>query len=371
MTDRGHIEILKTAADPERVADALGLHRGRGRRFFCPVCQPEGGATPDLSVQNKGFVCFKCGIKGDLLKLVEVAGGLDFPAAVAFLERETGIPPEKGKASGGIARPARSWGHSGGVSGSGLGKPTPAPDPAIYEAFLEACRLVEGDVLAWLVGDRGISPDVVEACRLRFCGREYPGIIEDLGKRFGKDVLAVAGLLKTTKAGRPVPSFWHYYAKRTGFLVIPYILDGRPVYLKVRPPVSKEKAESRGLVRFMNSAGLIPCLYNVDALKGKPDKVLICEGESDTWTALSCGFAAVGSPGAKSFKPAWIEGFRGFVDVAGRSTVYLVPDADEAGDQGAKNIADLFLKAGLPVPLKVTLPPGVDLSEYLKEGMTA
>jgi hypothetical protein len=37
----------------------------------------------------------------------------------------------------------------------------------------------------------------------------------------------------------------------------------------------------------------------LEADKPLPDKVLICEGESDTWTALSYGFAAVGSPGAK------------------------------------------------------------------------
>ena len=47
-----------------------------------------------------------------------------------------------------------------------------------------------------------------------------------------------------------------------------------------------------------------------DALKGQPDKVLVCEGESDAWTALSYGFTAVGSPGARLFKPAWVEGVR-------------------------------------------------------------
>jgi len=73
MSDRDHIAALKAAADPIRVASALGLH-GRGKRFFYPVCQPEGGKTPDLAVSDKGFCCHKCGEKGDLLKLVEVGG---------------------------------------------------------------------------------------------------------------------------------------------------------------------------------------------------------------------------------------------------------------------------------------------------------
>jgi hypothetical protein len=193
-----------------------------------------------------------------------------------------------------------------------------------------------------------------------------------LKDRFGEDALVVAGLLKRSpKTGRLVPSFWHYYAKKAGFLVIPYLKDGRPVYLKVRPPVSKEGAERLGLVRFMNTAAAVPCLYNVDALKGQPEKVLVCEGESDTWTALSYGFAAVGSPGAKGFKAAWVESFRGLQDAGGRSTVYLVLDADKAGGEGSLVIADLFLKAGLPVPLKLILPPGMDLTDFMKEGKTS
>jgi hypothetical protein len=379
MSDRDHIDALKAAADPKRVAAALGL-RGHGGRFFCPACQSDGARhkTPDLAVRGKGFVCFKCGLKGDLLKLVEVALGLDFPKAVEWLERETAIgPPYRKRGTKGGCRDSgrpnktsykRSWGPSLSAVGSEGPKTGSAPDPAVYEAFLAACRPVEGAALAWLTREKGVASEVVEACRLRFCGREYLDVMDRLKTRFGEDALLAAGLLKRSDKGKLVPSFWHYWTKRAGFLVIPYLLNGRPVYLKARPPVSKDKAERLGLVRFLNTAAAVPCLYNADALTAQPipDKVLVCEGESDTWTALSAGFAAVGSPGAKSFKPAWVEGFRAFVDAGGRSRVYLVPDADAAGAEGARVIADLFLKAGLPVPLKVTIPAGKDLNEYLK-----
>ncbi|MBM4337995.1 MAG: hypothetical protein FJ110_00465 [Deltaproteobacteria bacterium] len=114
MTDHAHIDALKAAADPLRVAAALGL-RGRGKRFFCPICQPQGGKTPDLSVRDKGFTCHKCGLKGDLLKLVEVAAELDFPSAVKWLEDLIGIRPPgrmkgqwKDKGRTGIGDPGRS-----------------------------------------------------------------------------------------------------------------------------------------------------------------------------------------------------------------------------------------------------------------------
>jgi hypothetical protein len=366
MTDgREHLDALKAAADPARVADALGL-RGSAGRSFCPACQPDGGKTPDLSVTDKGFVCFKCGRSGDLLKLVEVAGRLDFPKAVAFLEDLTGIrPPERPRGKGGIKPPVRSW----------TPDPVPdkaAPDPAVLDAFLTACRPVEGPALAWLKAKvPNMTDALVEGLRLRFCGREYPAVMDALKERFGDAALLTAGLLKRSKTGRLVPSFWHYYAKKAGFLVIPYLLDGRPVFLKARPPVSRAEAGRRELVPFLNTGGTIPVLYNVDALTAQPvpDRVAICEGESDTWAALTGGWAAVGSPGARSFKPAWVEGFRAFQS-AGRSRVYLVPDADAAGAAGERIIADLFLKAGLPVPLKLNLPPGLDLCGYMKGGAT-
>jgi hypothetical protein len=378
MTDgREHLDALKAAADPERVAAALGL-RGRGRRFFCPACQPGGGKTPDLAVRDKGFRCHKCGLKGDLLKLVEVAGRLAFPDAVRWLERETGIrPPDRRK--GGyrdkgrtvLSRPGASWKAVSGAGGIPGPKAGSAPDPAVYDAFLTACRPVEGPALAWL---KAKVPDMtdalVEGLRLRFCGREYLDIIGKLKADFGDAALLTAGLLKRLKTGRAVPSFWHYYAKRAGFLVIPYLLDGRPVYLKARPPASKEVAERKGLVRFLNTAATVPCLYNVDALTAQPDKVAVCEGESDTWSALAGGWAAVGSPGARAFKPDWVALFKGLVGAGGRSRVYLVPDADAAGAAGERIIADLFLKAGLPVPLKLNLPPGLDLCGYMKGGAT-
>ena len=374
MADHEHLDTLKAAADPQRVAVALGL-QGRGRRFFCPLCQPQGGKTPDLSVRDKGFTCHKCGEKGDILKLIEVAAGLDFPSAVRWLEDLTGIPSPvrhkkrigKTTGRGGIVQPGST---SQAVRPNPVKTTGPAADPAIYEAFLTACRPVEGRALDFLIRDKGVAEEVVIALGLRFCGREYKEIMDTLTERFGEAALLVAGLLKKskTKAGSLVPSFWHYYAKKAGFLVIPYLLDGRPVYLKARPPVSKAEAERLELVRFLNTAARVPCLYNIDALKGHPEKVLICEGESDTWTALSYGFAAVGSPGSKGFKEAWVESFRGR-EKDGRSTVFLVLDADKAGGEGSLVIAGIFKAAGLPVPLKLVLPPGMDLTDFMKDGL--
>jgi DNA primase len=355
MANEAHLKALKAAADPLRIAAALGL-RSRGGRFFCPVCQPEGGKTPDLVLNQEGFFCHKCGLKGDLLTLIEAVLQIDFPSAVAWLEKETGIPSpghhrrkageDEDKGQRKIVQPGASW-------------KAVSADPDIYEAFLSSCRPVEGRAQDFLI-KKGIAEDVIIAQGLRFCGKEYQDIMNALTIRFGKEKVTTSGL----------GSFAYYFRKKAGFLVFPYQKNGRPVYLKVRPPVSKEDAERLGLIRFMNSAAAVPCLYNADALNGKPEKVLICEGETDTLTALSYGFQAVGTPGAKGFKKEWIESFRDIQDGKGRSRVYLVLDADEAGQAGERVIADLFLKAGLPIPLKLELPPGMDLTDFMKNGKT-
>jgi len=368
MNTRTHVEALKSAADPAQVARALGLQE-RGRRFFCPSCQPSGGKTPDLAVGPRGWRCFKCGSKGDALALVQFAARLDFPAAVAWLEGLTGLPPEGRRRRRALTGDSRQ--PVAAVATKAQDKER--PNSAVFAAFLAACRPVEGRAIDWLVRAKGIAPAVVTALGLRFCGREYGEIMATLTARFGETALLAAGLLTRSRAGRLAPSFWSYFARKAGFVVIPYRERGEPVYVKVRPPVSKAEAERRGLPRFLNAGGTVPCLYNVDVLAAepRPDAVLICEGESDTWAALSAGRVAVGSPGARLFKPAWVEAFRPF-QRDGRSRVFLVPDADAAGAAGARMIAGMFKRAGLPVPLKVAIPDGQDLNDFLRqEGGTA
>lgn len=362
MPDREHTDRLKAAADLERIAEGLGLQK-RGKRFFCPVCQPAGGKTPDLVIMDQGFICHKCGLHGDVFALVQGVRKISFPEAVKYIELETGLTRQTGIRCRTIgkyskASPSRPPDDLARALSRSVDWKMARQAGAALQAFLDACRPIEGPVLKWLTESRGIAPDVILALQLRFCGREYQNIMTALRGRFGEDALLTAGLLKKQKDGRAVPTFWHYYAKKAGFLVIPYLLDGRPVFLKTRPPMDKVRAERLGLVRFMNTAGKIPCLYNADALKEKLPRIAICEGESDTWAALSAGWPAVGSPGARDFKPAWAELFRDMKTPEGGSLVYLLSDNDAAGAEGARIIADYFLRAGLPLPLRIPLPAG-------------
>jgi hypothetical protein len=223
---------------------------------------------------------------------------------------------------------------------------------------LAACRAPDGRPLDYLTG-RGISAAVVDSLGVRFCGREHDDVMAALDRDFGPEVLLAAGLLSKGKKG-PYPTFGPLAWRRAGFLLIPYRVNGRAVYLKARPPVNKATAERLGLPRFLNAGGVVPAPLNVDGIADAP-RVLICEGETDTMAALSSGYAAVGVPGWGSFKAPWTRYFAG-------KEVFLVMDADDAGRRGAADIAAKFERAGLPLPKVVDLGQGQDLNDFLQDG---
>jgi hypothetical protein len=80
---------IRDPAAVRKIAADLGIF-GSGKHFFCPGCQPEGGETPELVIQNGGFQCFRCGAIGDVVGLVKLARGCDLESAIDWLAEETG-----------------------------------------------------------------------------------------------------------------------------------------------------------------------------------------------------------------------------------------------------------------------------------------
>lgn len=367
---RAEIDQLKAAVNLRAVAAELGIMQSGGR-WFCPTCQPAGGKSPDLAIFDQFFKCYKCGKGGDIFALVELSGvASDFGQALEYVATMTGkdrVKAEKSTEKSTEKRPAKidlkkstireiyreKSGNPGPGSMSEKIVDCRRSWSEIFAAFLAACGPVDGQTLAWIVKGKKLDPAIVDRAGLRVCGRDYVNIMTGLESRFGKDQVKAAGLW----------SFYAYYKADIEFLVIPYYQDGAPVYLKARPPLSADLADKYQIDRFRNTAGRVPCLYGVDLLKNRPDKVLICEGESDTWAAWTWQENAVGSPGGKAFKPAWVDHFRSI------PWVYLVQDNDQAGAESTRIIADLFLSAGLPCPLLVKIPGEFkDLGDYLKGG---
>lgn len=129
---------------------------------------------------------------------------------------------------------------------------------------------------------------------------------------------------------------------------------------------SRYLGKKKEIPRFKFAPGSHRMIYGLDRLKDySPDEpLLITEGPSDCWTALTLGFHAIAIPSATLFDRR----FQGLL--AGRN-LHVFPDQDEAG------LSLYFeLKKALPSLVYHQLPEGCkDLSEYYlklrrREGMT-
>ena len=346
---RDHIRRLKEAVRGQDVAARIGLP-GRGKRFFCPVCQPAGGKTPDLDVFDKGFKCYKCGKTGDVIDLAVLIGGMTKAEAIEYLEKMSGIswkkegrksltiPSDRPK----IARPTRSYAaeNQGKTEKSAIVSENAVID--LYDRFLKSvCRSILATPGAEYLAGRGIEAETADGAGVRYCPD-----IAGLWKLADRKAIIQGGLSALyvfQKAALPI-------------LVFPYIRAGRPVFIKTRCLLSKNEADRRGITRFLNIGGRVPCLWNHDAIAGA-DRVLVCEGEIDALTAIQAGQVGVGLPGWSHWKDAWIEDFRG-------KDVVLVLDADEAGRKGTRDIAGRFIRAGHPAPRQLIIDKGKDLNDF-------
>ena len=107
-------------------------------------------------------------------------------------------------------------------------------------------------------------------------------------------------------------------------------------------------------------------LYNVNGLVGK-DKVIICEGESDTlrvWSQYGERYGVGGTSGASVSDAQWS---RFAISLLFASRVYLLYDADEAGDKCAETAMRV-----LGDDKCVILRPrdGQDATDFLESGHT-
>ena len=130
--------------------------------------------------------------------------------------------------------------------------------------------------------------------------------------------------------------------------------------------VSLDEVKPKEIPRFKFAPGSHRMIYGLDRLKDCPpnEPLLITEGPSDCWTALTLGIHAIAIPSATLFDRR----FQGLL--AGRN-LHIFPDQDEAG------LSLYFeLKKALPRLVYHQLPEGCkDLSEYYlklrrSEGMT-
>ena len=362
MIDKFDIQKLREL-DILQVADLLGMGL-RNKRALC-IHHDDHHPSLAFNVKKNTCHCYSCGFSADTIGLVRERLNLGFSEACRWLAdhfdvyiaddrygnsaQYTEKSADKKLLTASDRRMASLRAHFAETHVShGYVAPS-SVDVEFYQQMFRQMHLSESG-RRFLFEERLLSPEALKVCQ----------------------IVSTEQSVCMARVGRGVfdgPSLIFPYFDQEGRLV-----SVQSRYLGKKSPessfdmnkVSLDEAKPKEIPRFKFAPGSHRMIYGLDRLKDYPpgEPLLITEGPSDCWTALTLGIHAIAIPSATLFDRS----FQGLL--AGRN-LHIFPDQDEAG------LSLYFeLKKALPSLVYHQLPEGCkDLSEYYlklrrSEGMT-
>lgn len=362
MINKFDIQKLREL-DILQVADLLGMGL-RNKRALC-IHHDDHHPSLAFNVKKNTCHCYSCGFSADTIALVRERLNLGFSEACRWLadhfdvyiadeHRDTHRKDVKKAVTASDRRLASLRAHFAETHVS-HGHPSSAyvaqasVDVEFYQQMFRQMHLSESG-RRFLFEERLLSPEALKVCQ----------------------IVSTEQSVCMARVGRGVfdgPSLIFPYFDQEGRLVSVqsrYLGKKRPESSFDMNKVSLDEAKPKEIPRFKFAPGSHRMIYGLDRLKDYPpgEPLLITEGPSDCWTALTLGIHAIAIPSATLFDRR----FQGLL--AGRN-LHIFPDQDEAG------LSLYFeLKKALPSLVYHQLPEGCkDLSEYYlklrrSEGMT-
>lgn len=362
MINKFDIQKLREL-DILQVADLLGMGL-RNKRALC-IHHDDHHPSLAFNVRKNTCHCYSCGFSADTIGLVRERLNLGFSEACRWLadhfdvyiadeHRDTHRKDVKKAVTASDRRMASLRAHfaethvSHGHPSSAYVAPS-SVDVEFYQQMFRQMHLSESG-RRFLFEERLLSPEALKVCQ----------------------IVSTEQSVCMARVGRGVfdgPSLIFPYFDQEGRLVSVqsrYLGKKRPESSFDMNKVSLDEAKPKEIPRFKFAPGSHRMIYGLDRLKDYPpgEPLLITEGPSDCWTALTLGFHAIAIPSATLFD-------RRFQALLTGRNLHIFPDQDEAG------LSLYFeLKKALPSLVYHQLPEGCkDLSEYYlklrrSEGMT-
>lgn len=373
MIDKYNIQKLREL-DILQVADLLGMGL-RNKRALC-IHHDDHHPSLAFNVRKNTCHCYSCGFSADTIALVRERLNLGFSEACHWLADHFDVyigDDRYGNSAkyGNSARYADKCADKKVLTASDRrmaslrahfaethvshGHPSSAyvapssVDVEFYQQMFRQMHLSESG-RRFLFEERLLSPEALKVCQIVSTEQSV------CMARVGRGVFDGPSLIFPyfDQEGRLVSVQSRYLGKKKSELSFDM------------NKVSLDEAKPKEIPRFKFAPGSHRMIYGLDRLKDYPpgEPLLITEGPSDCWTALTLGFHAIAIPSATLFDRR----FQGLL--AGRN-LHIFPDQDEAG------LSLYFeLKKALPSLVYHQLPEGCkDLSEYYlklrrSEGMT-
>lgn len=362
MINKFDIQKLREL-DILQVADLLGMGL-RNKRALC-IHHDDHHPSLAFNVKKNTCHCYSCGFSADTIGLVRERLNLGFSEACRWLADhfDVYIADEK-------------YGNSARYADK-------CADKKVLTASDRRMASLRAHFAETHVSHGHVAPSAVDVEFYQQMFRQMH--LSESGRRFlfeerllSSEALKVCQIVSTeqsvcmARVGRGVfdgPSLIFPYFDQEGRLVsVQSRYLGKPKSESSfdMEKVSIDEVKPKEIPRFKFAPGSHRMIYGLDRLKDYPpdEPLLITEGPSDCWTALTLGIHAIAIPSATLFDRR----FQGLL--VGRN-LHIFPDQDEAG------LSLYFeLKKALPSLVYHQLPEGCkDLSEYYlklrrSEGMT-
>ena len=338
------IEEVRRANDiVEVIKEYVPLKRaGKDFKALCPFHNEK---TPSFQVSptKQIFKCFGCGKGGNVFSFVMATERLEFPEAVEYLARRSGIELEKR-----VEVRERNRRRD-----------------SLFEMNLWAAKVYHRCLLnsdrgrpGWdYLSSRGLDETTWKRFRLGYAPDAWDFLLGLAGgKGYSSGDLDAAGLILPRKGGTG-----HYDRFRDRVIFPIFDVRGRVVGFGGRTlgDATPKYLNSPETSVFSKST----CLYGLDAAKEgvlREKRVVVVEGYTDCLMAHQHGVDCVVATLGTALTSQHVSTLRRYTD-----EVLLVFDGDEAGRAAAERSVDLFLEQDVDVRV-VLLPGGDDPCDILR-----
>jgi DNA primase len=336
---------VREATDLVELAGGYTELRCAGSDRMVGLCPLHDERTPSFTISpsKQLFKCFGCDAGGDVLSLIQLKEGLDFPAALEFLARRAGIELQRDEEDSRAQDQRRSRAR--------------ALEPldraaAFYAQHLRSPRSPEATRAAEYLAARGIGETTREAFAVGFAPADTTALLRAAqAAGFSTQELRDVGLVRRLRGGGPLQDRFR------GRLMFP-VCDARDQVLGFG---ARKLGDGRG-PKYVNSpAGalfskgqLLYGAHRARAAAAKSGQVIVVEGYIDALAMHQAGIINTVALMGTAMTEHQAAALRRLAP-----TVVLMLDADTGGADALLRVGALARSAGLAV-LVASLPAGSD-----------
>lgn len=342
------LETLKQRIDlVEVLSSHIELKRsGASYKGLCPFHDEK---TPSFMIQkgDSHYHCFGCGAHGDAIQFLMSHQKMNFVAAVNSLAERFGVPLEL----------VEQFDEKKGPN-KGLLKEALFLASQLYHFYL--LHTEEGHEALNYLYSRGIDLEFIQTFQLGLAPKNAEILRKAMHqKSIRDDILSEVGLLTETKAGQ-----WKdFFLDRIMFPIHNAMgevigFSGR----KYKESTFGGKYVNTPETALFKKSRVLFGLHHCRRRIAKERRAIIVEGQIDALRLIQEGFNLTVAGQGTAFGE---EHVKELVHL-GVNQVYLALDADQAGQEAAKKIGNLFQKEGVDAKI-VQLPQGSDPDSFLRE----